>query len=435
MLPERNSPSAASILRSPTLAVVAAYSVRMLLLWASQHSRVARSPFEPVGLEEGMVALSLAKGKGFFGPFPGYDAFTAWLAPMYPFLWAVFYKIFRVNSEGLVLVGQVMNCAFAAATCWPVFSISKRLFGEKIGLAAAWAWVFLPYGILMPLEWAWDQSLAALVLAVIVDVTMRLQDSSTPLHWSGYGLLWGFAALVNPAICALLPFALAWLIFQRQRSGLSFSPALYGRVVFLFVLSVLPWTIRNYYVADGWVFVKSNFGLELWLGNHPDSYQREIHPLNSLGERITLIMNGEARYSKNKERLAVAYIKSNPREFFRKSWDRLIDTWSAREDAWNDTWMKALHLSREDIWLCSAFSMLSFAGIALALLDTGWEALPAALCLIVFPIPYYITHTALRYRHPIDPIMTIFAVYAIGKLWRAVRTQSALKSLQASPAS
>jgi hypothetical protein len=434
MFHDRTSRNLASILRSPTLAVVAAYVLRMILLCLSQRSRALQSGFQAIGLEEGMVALSLAKGKGFFGPFPGYEALTAWLAPVYPVLWAGFYKAFRMNMEGLILLGQTMNCAFAAATCWPIRSIAKRLFGEKMGLAAAWTWVFLPYAILMPLEWAWDQSLAALVLALIVDVTLRLRESMSPLHWSGYGLLWGFAALVNPAVCGLLPFALAWLIFQRWRAGV-FSPALYGRVALLFVLSVLPWTIRNYYVADGWVFVKSNFGLELWIGNHPASYQKELHPMFSFPERFRLIMEGEARYGKGKQRLAVAYIKEHPGEFLKKSWGRILETWSAREDSWNDTWVKALHLSREDIWLCSLFSVLSFAGLVLALRETGWDSLPVALCLIIFPIPYYITHTGLRYRHPIDPLMTIFAVYAAARLWSLVVPRPAIEKLQTSTAS
>jgi hypothetical protein len=42
------------------------------------------------------------------------------------------------------------------------------------------------------------------------------------------------------------------------------------------------------------------------------------------------------------------------------------------------------------------------------------------MCLLVFPIPYYITHTALRYRHPIDPFLTIFAVYAMSRLARSL---------------
>jgi hypothetical protein len=52
------------------------------------------------------------------------------------------------------------------------------------------------------------------------------------------------------------------------------------------------------------------------------------------------------------------------------------------------------------------------------------------MCLIVFPIPYYITHTALRYRHPIDPLMTIFAAYAVSRLWSALSPRPAAVPLQ-----
>ena len=417
------------ILRSPALAIVVAYALRMALLWLSQQKEAAHPKFQVLGLEEGRVAWSLATGKGFFGPFPGYEAVTAWLAPIYPFLWAICIKLSHLNSGALILLSQTMNCAFSAATCWPIFAIGKKLFGEKVGMASTWVWVFLPYAILMPLEWAWDQSLAAFILALIVDATLRLRESMSPLYWSGYGLLWALAALVNPALCGLLPFLLGWLIFQRWRSGVM-SPALYARVVLIFFLAVLPWTIRNYYAVDGWVFVKSNFGLELWIGNHPDSYTREIHPMFSFPERLRLIMEGEADYNRGKQRLAFAFIKAHPSEFIKKSWSRVLDTWSAREDSWTDGWIAALHFSRENIWLCSAFSVLSFAGLLLALRTQGMESLPLAVCLVVFPIPYYITHTALRYRHPIDPLMTIFAVYAISRLWRALSPRPAIESLQ-----
>jgi Dolichyl-phosphate-mannose-protein mannosyltransferase len=434
MLSGRTSARLWTILRSPTTAVAVAYALRMGLLCIAQRREAAHPEFKVMGLEEGMVALSLATGKGFFGPFPGYAALTAWLAPVYPFLWAAVFKFSHLNSEAaLFLLGQTMNCAFAAATCWPIFSIAKRLFGEKVGRSAAWSWVFLPYAILMPLEWTWDQSLAALVLALIVDVTLRIRESSSPLHWSGYGLLWGFAALVNPALCGLLPFFLGWLIFQRRRAGRACA-ALYGRVALMFVLALLPWSVRNYYVAYGWIFVKSNFGLELWIGNHPDSYKKEIHPDISFPERFRLIGDGEAGYNREKERLALDYIKAHPDEFLKRTWARLLDTWSAREDSRTDGWVTSLHLSREDVWLCSGLSVLSFAGLVLALVEVGWEALPVAVCPLVFPIPYYITHTALHYRHPIDPLMTIFAVYAIARLGSAIGPRPVVQNLETSTA-
>lgn len=423
----------ASVLRSSTLAVVVAYVLRMALLWLSNRQAMVHPVFQVLGMEEGRVAWSLATGKGFSSPFPGYESVTAWLAPVYPFLWAICIRLSHLNSEAAVLLGQTMNCAFSAATCWPVYSAGKKLFGGKVGLASAWLWVFLPYAILIPLEWAWDQSLAALVLALTVDVTLRLRDSMSPLAWSGYGLLWGLAALVNPALCSLLPFLFGWLIVLRWRSGVITS-ALYARVALIFVLAVLPWTIRNFYAVDGWFFVKPNFGLELWIGNHPASDAEALHPMYSFPERIRLIMEGEPNYSRGKERAAVAYIKAHPGEFAKKTWNRILDTWTASENSWVDGWIAALQLSREDVWLCSAFSLLSLAGLLLALRNHGMDSLPLAICLIVFPIPYYITNTTLRYRHPIDPLMAIFAAYALSRLWAALFPRPAMEPLRTLPA-
>ena len=84
------------------------------------------------------------------------------------------------------------------------------------------------------------------------------------------------------------------------------------------------------------------------------------------------------------------------------------------------------HLSRADVWFCSVFSLLSFAGMILGLRANFPDSSPLALSLLLFPIPYYITHTALRYRHPIDPFMTIFTVYAIVRLCSALRGRVAL---------
>lgn len=430
MLSDPSRRKLGSILRSPALAVVAAYALRMFLVWLTNQNEWFHPKLQVMGLEEGRVAWSLATGKGFFGPFPGYEALTAWLAPGYPFLWAICLKLARLNSNALIPIGLAINCVFSSATCWPIFAIGKRLFGEKVGLASAWTWALLPYAILMSLEWTWDQCMAAFLFAVIVETTFRLRDSMSPLAWSGYGLLWAVAALVNPALSGLLPFLLGWLVYQRWRSGVM-SPALYARAVLLFFLAVLPWSIRNYYAVDGWVFVKSNFGVALWVGNHPASLVIDPHPMDSFSERIHLIFMGEAEFGKEEERLAIAYIKTHPKEFLKTTWNRILDTWSAKDDSLADGWIMALHLRSQDILLCSFFSVFSFAGLLLALRTRGMEVLPLVLCILLFPIPYYISLAEMRYRHPIDPFLTIFAVYAVACLWRAITPRPAMEPLQA----
>ena len=402
------------------LAVAAAFALRMVLLWLSHHRENPSSPrFETVGLEAHLVASSLAAGKGFFGPYPRYQALTACLAPVYPFLWAIGEKLFHLNFSRSIVFCQLMNSVFSAATCWPIFGIGERVFSRRIGLASAWVWVFLPYAVLFPLEWTWDQSLSALMLALIIFVTFRLSESGPLLSLTGYGLLWALAALVNPTLCILLPFLLGWLMVRRGQAGRLSLPSA-AKVIFVFVLALLPWTVRNYYAIDGLVFVKSDFGMELWLGNNPavkEIYTPELHPVNNRWELISLILNGEPNYNQEKQRLAIAFIETHPRVFLRNVFHRFEDTWSATYDSHVEPWIVTLHLSRTDVWFCLAFSMLSFGGMILALRANWQDTFPLAICLLLFPVPYYITHTALRYRHPIDPCMTIFTVYAIARLW------------------
>ncbi len=428
-LSDRTNRTLASIVRSPALAVVAAYLLRMLLFWLSHHHEDYIHPkYETVGMENNLVALSLATGKGFFGPYPGYEAITAVIAPVYPFLSAIGYKIFHLDSFAGVIFCQTMNSAFSAATCWPIHAIGKKVFGEKIGLASAWLWVVLPYAVLYPLEWTWDQSLAALMLALIMWATFSLRDSASALHWSAYGLLWGFTAMVNPTICILLPFLLGWVAFRRWRCAQP-SATLVLRTIFLFILTLLPWTIRNYYAVNGFVFVKSNFGLEFWLGNNPtvkEVFSPGLHPMSNYAERVQLILSGEPNYSQFKQKQAMAFIRSHPRNFLKNVFDRVVDTWAATYDSRVDPWIPMLHLSKADVWFCSVFSVLSFAGLIVALRANFLDSLPLAMSVLLFPIPYYITHTGLRYRHPIDPFLTIFSVYAMFRLFSALQKRAAL---------
>jgi hypothetical protein len=433
---DQNSPNMtsdnriASILKSPALAVVAAFGLRVTLLWLSHHHENPTNPrFETMGLESSLIAASIAAGRGFFGPYPDYQATTAALAPVYPFLGAIGYKLFHLDSFAATIFLQFINCIFSAATCWPIHAIGKKLFSAKVGLGSAWLWVFFPYSVLLSLEWTWDQSVSALMLALIVLATLVIGDSvsSSSLQWSGYGLLWGFTALVNPTPCIVLPFFLVWLAIRRRQAGAT-SLKLVATSTFMFVLALLPWTIRNYYAVDGLVFVKSNFGLELWLGNNPavnEIYSPDLHPGKDKRQLLELVMDGEPNYNRQKQREAIAFIKAQPRLFLKHTLVRIGDTWTASYDSQLDPWIYTLGLRRADIWFCSIFSLFSLAGMIIALRSRFWESIPLALCVVLIPIPYYITHTSMRYRHPIDPFLTIFAVCAIAQILSAFRRSDA----------
>lgn len=432
---ERAKTSFVTVLAWPTFAVVMAFCLRVFLCVLSHRAdNSAHINLQIMGKEAGFIASSLASGNGFANPFPGYSATTAWLAPIFPTLWSIAFRIFPPNAgPGGVYLCQLMNSAFSAFTCWPIYWLGRRLFNATTGTAAAWTWVLLPLAILFPLEWAWDQSLSALLLALCLCATYKLRDvPPASSAWAGYGLLWGITTLTNPTLSVVLPFLLAWLGFSRWRSGALPFRVLPKFALFL-LLAVLPWTARNYFALGGFVPVKSNFGLELWLGNNAaitdTVWSPQLHPMRNFPELMTLIFSGELDYMHGKEHAALAFIRAHPKRFATLLGRRIADTWAAIYDSREDEWIAALHLSNLAVYFCVALSLFALAGLILALRKGAMESLPAALVVVIFPIPYYLTHTSLRYRHPIDPLLTLFAVYA------ATRATSALTSRRSTVAS
>jgi 4-amino-4-deoxy-L-arabinose transferase-like glycosyltransferase len=419
---ERRQPAGPLLraLHSPGLAVVAAFLVRMLFFKLYHHvSDPGLVKLPTGGLETERVAWSVAAGHGYAGLWVGLPGPTAWLAPLYPYLLALIYKISGMDFSLAQNLAQTINCAFSAATCWPIYALGRKIFQHRIGLASAWVWVFLPTAIQMPLEWIWDQSLSALLLCLLLRVTLHLRENSSPLKWIGYGLFWAFSTLSNPSLCVLLPFFLGWLVYERRKNSLRSQRLVLTTVVF-FVLGLLPWTIRNYRTMGAFIPVKSNLGLELWLGNNPGVkhiWTPKLHPLASPRELRELMNNGEINYNRFKEKAALAFIRENPGVFLRLTLGRFLDTWTARYEIETETWVKALHVGPEYAVFYSLFSMLAITGMLLASRALGTDSLPLSFCLIFFPMIYYVTHTRAHYRHPIDPVMTILSVYAVGKLW------------------
>ena len=414
-----------AVLLSPGLAVVAAFLLRMFLLWLMHRSGDIDNPrFPTVGIEAESVGRAIAAGHGFSAPMFFFEGRTAWLAPVFPYLLAPICKLAHLNKATALFGSQILNSMFAAMTCWPIYALGKRIFGPRLGLASAWVWVILPTAVEMPLEWTWDQTLSALLLPLLLCATYAIRRSSSKLNWTGYGLFWAFAALTNPSLCVLLPFLMGWVMLERRKSVVP-PVSLAARAALFFVLGLLPWTVRNYWAMDGFVPVKSNFGVELWLGNNPGVqhiYSPQLHPWVNLNQALQLAMNGEVNYSRLTGRAALRFIATHPGRFLELFAERVGDTWTAQYDVKTDPWLMELHLEKGYVVYYSAFSLLALTGLLVAGYKYRWEAAPLVLTVLLFPVIYYITHSGARYRHPIDPVLCISSVFIVERAWSMVST-------------
>jgi hypothetical protein len=397
--------------------LVIAFAVRMTVLYEMKHN--ARTPIltnAPYGYETGAIAASIARGKGFSSPLGVPSGPTAWLTPVYPYLLAGIFKVYGVYTYQSQLIILTINCLFSALTCVPIFFAGRKLGGVAAGAIAAWVWAFYVEAILTPVQWIWDTSLAALVCACIVWATLEIRDSRKTWHWIGYGALWAFGLMVNAAIASVAPFVLLWLAWplwkERKNRALLRLP-IYAALVI--AAGCTPWTVRNLVVMHKLIPLRSNFGLELWLGNNsqvPDTWAGWLHPSDSLEQRKDFLQLGEIEYIHERQNDALSFMKTHPVDTARFFWRRFVENWTTTWDPIQDIW-GALPWYERMAFVSNLVCVLAgLGGVLLLFREKNPFALPIAFFPLIFPIVYYVTHPSRRYRHPIDPVLILLTAVA-----------------------
>jgi len=400
--------------------VMVAAAARIGFAW----NQTRKIPREAFGIalfqtETGHIAYSVATGKGFASPFQRDSGPTAWLTPVYPLLVAGLFKVFGIYSRASFIAAISLNIAFSSMACVPIFYAGKRVAGLGIASAGAWLWALFTNAIMMPFEWVWDTALAALLAATILWVTLELVESGRLWHWCGYGLLWGFTLMTNPALGSAFPLLLGWLVYRAWRERrLQFSrPAV---AAILALLCCAPWTIRNYAVFHRFIPFRSNLGYELYIGNNENYDQRRIAlpaMITQDLETLRYLRMGETAFMDEERRKAVKFMVGHPRVELWLFENRIIDFWMGTAEPVK-IFQETDSLLIRGILLGN---FLSWTGALLGVAALFWRrnsyAFPLAVFPVIFPILYYVTHTSLRYRHPIDPVVMLLTAIGVGG-WR-----------------
>ena len=412
---------------SLVLILIVAFAARLAFAW-DQERKISEAALgtAPFAQETGNIAYSLAAGKGFSNPFRRETGPTAWLAPIYPLLVAATFKVFGVFTIRSFFFLVFLNILFSTAVCIPIFHVGKRVAGLGAGAAAAWLWAFFPGAIMVPFEWIWDTSLSTLLAATLLWATLALADSLRVRDWCAYGMLWGCALMTNPSLGSLLPFLLGWAAWRARKrpndsppfpwskaSGLAFGIAM---------LCCVPWTVRNYASFHRFVPLRSNFPLELYIGNN-ENYD-DKHPsfpgfITREREILRYFRIGEMDFMDQEMHKAIAFITTHPRIELILFGDRFAAFWTGLPNAVQnfletDSWLV------RGLMLCAALSGIgALAGIAVLIWRRSVFTIPLAAYPVVFPLLYYVTHTSLRYRHPIDPVVLLLSAIASQAAWKA----------------
>jgi hypothetical protein len=228
--------------------------------------------------------------------------------------------------------------------------------------------------------------------------------------------------MINAVLFSLMPFLLGWLAWEHRKVTSQWLrlPSLAAIVM---ALVCVPWTVRNYVVFHQFIPFRSNFALELWLGNNdqvPDTWAGFLHPNDYPPERAKFLALGEIAYMRDKQKEAIHFMIGHPRDEIRFFWRRFAETWTMSWDPVQDAWGHLGWNGRGKLIVNLAPSFLGFLGLFVLSRQKNPYIFPVAMYPLIFPVVYYITHPSRRYRHPIDPVLIVLAGFGITYLVRTL---------------
>jgi 4-amino-4-deoxy-L-arabinose transferase-like glycosyltransferase len=377
------------------------------------------------GWEMGRIARALATGFGYADPFTAHSGPTAWSPPLYPLLIAAVFKLFGVYTAASAWVLLTINSIFSAATSSVIYEISMRCFprtgrSKKIALWSGWLWALYPAAMQFAVRWIWDMCITAFLFSKILVIALRVRgigedprtpETSTTTRWAAFGILSGLVILLNSTLLLFLPICGLWMLLPTLRT----KPAptlLRGALACILVLACLaPWMIRNYTVFHAFIPMRGNLGAELHqstLAEHQGFPWGATIPICEVCPVFQQYRQmGEFAYVQKENQLAKQEIRAHKMRFIDYSLKRFYFFWvSVPKPAEKGVLLEA---AREANYFF--LSLASLLGLALALKQRIPGAVLFAWAFALVPLTYYFITVQARFRHPLEPIMTILTVY------------------------
>jgi 4-amino-4-deoxy-L-arabinose transferase-like glycosyltransferase len=326
--------------------------------------------------------------------------------------YALIYSIFGSGEWAINCFNLVIGILIVFLTV----ELGTRWFNRRVAIIAGLLVALWPVLIEFTTIVGSELLFTAVFLAVLL---LYDEICSSETHFKllavALGSLIGFASLLRaPAL--LLPAVLALVFFIQKRNIIS-SLKMFSITTALVLVVVMPWSVRNYALFGQFVGISTNGGVNLWMGNNPTTtgfYQ--VPPTLDAG------LN-EAQIDRVFKDEAVTYIKQAPIGFAARTVVKALRLYE-RETigvGWNSLgiepkWSMATKVASQAFWI-GALLLFGIGGYLCARQDlASFACHPGIATLAYFTLIYAIFTIQDRYHIPTDPVMAIFAAYAIFRI-------------------
>lgn len=408
----------------PALILVAGAAIR--LLWTIATLQGSRAEGEIAN-----VAIAFARTGVLADAFQPGQGPTAHVLPLPPIYAGLIYRTLGIHSP----VSELLLATVAIALVITSFGLLYLAFG-RIGTPRPWrimalsALCFAPLNINLEIEVfrIWE---GALSVALASGFLLALLDTAAvdEIGWRRLAVMSLFAALlfwVSPPL-GLAAYLCSMLLLIEKLPARRW-PAACAMATAALALFIVPWAIRNAEVMGEPVLLRSNFGLELALANHPAAAAPgdparifrdrldAIHPFQSKAAFGNMrLAGGEIAYARGLGDEAKAWIAANPGDFLRLCGNHLRDFFLPPAWLWN-IYSNIGPSARLKAAAHAALSILGLAGAVVASF-ASWRRYRFAVIMMLVPVlPYVVTQPVLRYRYIIYGLSMYFAMDLMARL-------------------
>lgn len=180
------------------------------------------------------------------------------------------------------LTERIANIVLGSATILTAYFFSKKLFGkESVALLAACGIAL--YGPFIVFDTAmYKTSLELFLLSLSLLMLVIARDSRRKRYWAVTGLMMGLTYANHPQITIFIFFTCLSLVAGQAESlmqeNVAYMKSLPQRLMRLgllaagLVAALLPFAVRNYYVARDLAVTSNLDGIHMYIGNHKGAW-------------------------------------------------------------------------------------------------------------------------------------------------------------------
>lgn len=316
--------------------------------------------------------------------------------PLYPLFLSIVYKLFGHNYAAVRLIQALLG----SFSCIIIYLIGKIIFGNFVGmLSGVISAVYPPFISYMYYggpNFILSETLFMFLflLAILNLINFHRDKRIFSLVWSA--IFMAGAALTKPIVLLMPFFVFIWLkLFLKN----TYRNTVKASAIFLslFLLTIFPWTVRNYIASGKFISITSSFGTPFWVGNNSAAKGGVLERVEAIPEYKASDFSGLTQIEKNKAylRKGVEYLLSHPYRIPYLSIKKILVQWVIFDE--NKKYNLAYGI------------ILSFAILG-ALYALRQNNNGAHLLLLVF---IYMTLVAVlvggdpRFRYPFEPYLII----------------------------